>query len=931
MADSPVTIERDRELGRLESAFEGAEGGPGATILLEGPAGSGKSHLLSCAAPLAAEHGLRVLFSRGMPLGAGASFGLALDLLGELLNPSGDGGDTTPALRRLLDETQAIEDDGETAAHACFEFAQLCESAAAEQPLALLVDDVQWADPGSLAVLAAISARADVAPIVLLMAARSGESVAHPEALALLRGEPPAELLHLRELSERGVGELLEHRGIETAAEGFVGACAELTGGNPLLVTLVAGLLRESGLPAAPSSLDDIAAEGADAVAATVAPRVRRLGPLAERLTALCSVLGDEADSRRVAALAGVEVDERFAATVDGLAAAGVLAPAEPLLFTHPLVREAIYRSQPAAARGRDHREAARLLAGERADPEIIASHLLLAPPAGSEAAATLLLAASEQALRRGVPSSAVEYLARALAEPATGEDRVRVLLRIGYAEGLLGTAAAERRFRDARALSGSPTLRAEADLRLGRCLYAGGDLAGAELVFERGLAELKGDEGELTAELRACSLAAGRHAGTLGRDDARLAAVRDAPYPGATRAERALLSELAVEAGSRGGQREQVISLARRAWADGAMLTSSDCQAITISQVGAALIWSGAYEEAERVLSVTAKHAEATGARIGWATARYMRAWPRLYRGELLAAAEDAEAALRTEGWEMYGWAARAALAHARIGRAELAAAEEALRPQDDGAAGEEAVPLAMVLEARGRLAALNGDHEGALRLLEACGDLLAPQGEHQPFSQWRLRAALCLQRLGRPSEGVSLLKRELAAVSPKGSPRALGMALAGLGTVVGGEAGLEHLREANAVLADSSARLAHARTLVDLGTHLRRLDRDREAREPLREGLAAAHELGAALIGERAEAELTAAGARPRSPALRGPGALTPAERRVAKLASGGRSNREIAEELVVTPRTVRFHLSNAYRKLGIDSREKLAETLH
>lgn len=63
----------------------------------------------------------------------------------------------------------------------------------------------------------------------------------------------------------------------------------------------------------------------------------------------------------------------------------------------------------------------------------------------------------------------------------------------------------------------------------------------------------------------------------------------------------------------------------------------------------------------------------------------------------------------------------------------------------------GEEAVPLAMVLEARGRLAALNGDHEGALRLLEACGDLLAPQGEHQPFSQWRLRAALCLQRLDR------------------------------------------------------------------------------------------------------------------------------------------------------------------------------------
>ncbi|HEX5911296.1 MAG TPA: helix-turn-helix transcriptional regulator, partial [Thermoleophilaceae bacterium] len=73
-----------------------------------------------------------------------------------------------------------------------------------------------------------------------------------------------------------------------------------------------------------------------------------------------------------------------------------------------------------------------------------------------------------------------------------------------------------------------------------------------------------------------------------------------------------------------------------------------------------------------------------------------------------------------------------------------------------------------------------------------------------------------------------------------------------------------------------------------------------------------------------------LRAAGARPRRPVLRGPGALTPAERRVAELAAAGLSNRDIAERLFVTVRTVEYHLANAYKKLGIDGREKLTAAL-
>jgi DNA-binding NarL/FixJ family response regulator len=81
---------------------------------------------------------------------------------------------------------------------------------------------------------------------------------------------------------------------------------------------------------------------------------------------------------------------------------------------------------------------------------------------------------------------------------------------------------------------------------------------------------------------------------------------------------------------------------------------------------------------------------------------------------------------------------------------------------------------------------------------------------------------------------------------------------------------------------------------------------------------------------LAARAETELRATGARPRRIALRGLESLTPSERRIAELAAHGPTNREIAQALFVTPRTVEVHLTNAYRKLGISSRSQLATAL-
>jgi DNA-binding NarL/FixJ family response regulator len=168
---------------------------------------------------------------------------------------------------------------------------------------------------------------------------------------------------------------------------------------------------------------------------------------------------------------------------------------------------------------------------------------------------------------------------------------------------------------------------------------------------------------------------------------------------------------------------------------------------------------------------------------------------------------------------------------------------------------------------------------------------------------------------------------EEEAALARAFGAPSVIGRSLRLLGTLRGDE-GL--LREAVEVLEGSSARLELARALAALGGHLRRTREPTQAREPLRRALDMAAACGADGLVRDVRAELQAAGLRPRTTALGGVPSLTASERRVADLAAAGRTNREIAQELYVTPKTVEVHLSNAYRKLGIDSRRALPEAL-
>lgn len=146
----------------------------------------------------------------------------------------------------------------------------------------------------------------------------------------------------------------------------------------------------------------------------------------------------------------------------------------------------------------------------------------------------------------------------------------------------------------------------------------------------------------------------------------------------------------------------------------------------------------------------------------------------------------------------------------------------------------------------------------------------------------------------------------------------------------VKGGAGGLANLEEAVDLLESTPARLEHARALVELGAALRRANRRTDARERLHEGVEIAHRIGALALVEQANEELAATGARPRKVLQTGIETLTASERRVAQLAAQDMTNKDIAQSLFVTVKTVEVHLSSVYRKLAINSRRQLSSAL-
>ncbi len=412
-----------------------------------------------------------------------------------------------------------------------------------------------------------------------------------------------------------------------------------------------------------------------------------------------------------------------------------------------------------------------------------------------------------------------------------------------------------------------------------------------AEIRHLKAAAELGGPQPTALALAR---LTHGRPARTAGADPAELYAAarvcgskpqehdnQDLAYRAATAETAEAATALAVEALESGLDPEGF----RYALACATLVR---CERITLARA-----------HLERALS----HARSHGSVPGLVNAETWLAVAELNAGDLESAVLHATTALGGGRHTRLVSPARAALTLALIERDRVADAD----PLDDADTPE-------LLYARGRLRLARRDAQGALDDFRAVGD---------PHLPWRSASALA----GAPA---ALARSEHADAVRFGSPRAIGVALRALAAVGSAAERTQRYRDAVAVLAAGEARLEYAHALCDLGASLRRERARRDAREPLRQALDIAVRCGAAALARRAHEELAASGARPRRLAQSGRDSLTPAELRVAGLAARGLANREIAQTLFVTVKTVETELGHAYAKLGIRSRRDLAAVL-
>jgi DNA-binding CsgD family transcriptional regulator len=929
-------LEREAELATVVELIGGIGDG-GRLLAIEGPPGIGKTALLAEAKGLGQEAGLQVLSARGSELERSFSYGLVRQLFEPLLVsvPAEERAELlagAAALAAPLFEPAGLagDPDGDSSLATLHGLYWLTANLAARRPLVLVLDDMHWSDLPSLRWLAYLLPRMEGLPVLVVGGLRPEERGEDGTLLAQIVSDPMAVVIRPAPLSVEVATVFLRERLSASADETFCAACHAETGGNPLLLRELVRAIADEGLVPIEANVPRLHALAARAGSRAVSLRLSRLTAAATALARAVAVLGDDADPHQAAALA--DLDESTAAEASAaLARVDILRPQAPLGFVHPLIGTAVYETLSSLDRDAGHARAARLLAEAGAEPERVAAHLLRAPPAGDSQVVATLREAAHRAGSRGSSESAVAYLRRALAERPSPDERAKLLLELGSAETQVDGDAAIEHLQEAHELSASPVERARVALLLGRQLFLlRGDEADA--VFIEALDELSGADAELERLLEAGLITNDLFSPSLhGSALERLERVRGRPAA-ETIGEKLLLSLLAYHDARAGAPADEVVPLVRRALADGKLVRGN------VSGALFAICTVLAMADLNEVLSVyddLLAEAHRRGSVFAFAAVKVFRSQALVWRGDLAGAETDAREALAAAA--AWGASARfsghgaAFLADALMEQGKLDEAEAALARADFGGALPDSARLLYLRDSSARLRLLRGDLEGGLAEMLDAGRRFESVGSRNPaYIAWRSPAALALHQLGEQGEARRLADEELELARAWGAPRALGAALRAAGLIEGGDHGLALLEEAVQVLGDSPAKLEHARARTELGAGLRRANRRSQAREQLRQAVELATICGATQLAARAERELLATGARPRRIALSGVESLTPSERRVAELAASGPTNREIAQALFVTQRTIEVHLTSIYRKLGISSRSQLAAAL-
>jgi DNA-binding CsgD family transcriptional regulator/tetratricopeptide (TPR) repeat protein len=918
-------LERDAELVYLGSCLRDAREGRGGIVAVEGPAGIGKSMLLAAAAQLARELGLELLKARGGELEEGMAFGAVRQLLEPAVLSMG-----SAERRRLLAGPamtgacalglQAGEAPGDefAALHGLY---WLCANFAERRPLLMTVDDLQWVDGPSLSWLQYLGRRVFDLSMLVVVSVREGHPRASAPAVAGIVGDPAAGRLRLSPLGAGGVAAVVrEELGLQGSPE-FCRVCRELTGGNPLYLRQLITAAHAEGLTGSATDVAALEALAPSAVGGSVLARLARMGPDMTALARAVAVLGAGTEVAVAAELAGLtSADAELAA--DALTAAQVLAAARPLEFFHPLIAEAVYADLALGARRLAHRRAAAIVDRHGA-VDRVAAHLLGTGPAGDLWVAGRLAAAARDAADRGAPDLAAGYLRRALSEPPAAGEHPALLLRLGLAEWHAGEPDAIGHLEQALATARDPATTSAAAESLAQAYRFTGRADMGVAALQRAIAQLRDTDPWLAFSLESsCALAA------IMDDRTAQEALRSLDSLSRRMSEFAepppfLLAALANVAMRRQqpGQAQQLVD---RALAGQPYPPPLACCPTLVST----LIALERHDLLGRLCDDLLAAARRRSALQEAAAIASFAAWALYRRGELADAEAQARwAAERATG--VYLLHAVAQLVEPLIERGSLDEAAAELERVGDPLAAH-SITATTFLFARGRLHAARGRPADALRDFLECGQRSGLFGRVSVMYHWRSEAALAHVWLGNEHEAMRLAREEVDLARQFGRPGALGIALRNCGLVEGGDRGLVLLAEAVRTLEDAQSPVELARTQVEYGSALRRAGQRLPARAQLERGLDLAHHSGARRIADRARAELVAVGAKPRRDAITGRDALTASELRVARLAAEGMTNRQIAQALFITTKTVAVHLTHVYRKLGVSRRVQLSGAL-
>jgi ATP/maltotriose-dependent transcriptional regulator MalT len=934
-----LLLEREGELRALEVALEASAGSRGRLLLIEGPAGIGKSSLLDVAIASARARRLGVLKARGSPLEREFAFGVVRQLLAsspvaagcereDLL--TGDAALAAPLLAAGPDSDLGGARNEQSLFGYLHGLYWLVATLAERGPLLLSVDDAHWADEASVLFLHYLAQRLDGLEVILLVALREGEPwPGDAGPAAELRAHPDVTLLRPARLSDRAVAELVR-KALPDAPDEFCDACSAATAGNPFYLRELLTSAAADGVPPTASGARRLAGLDHRRIARSVLARLGRMPTSRRSLATAVAIAGDGVTLRDAAELAVLAHDEA-AAAADELAATDVLLAGEPLSFAHPIVREAIYADVASANRADLHLRAARLFRDRGTAPETIAAQLLGAGRHGDAWVVTALREAAREARARGAQDAAASFLRRALEEPPGPAVRPHVLHELGASSALSGDAEGGITWLTEASQELEPGVeRATAALMLAQLLLLSGQAEQAVHLLERTLSELPASEVAMRARLETYIVAAG----LMSLEARSLVGPNRAALAEATLGQdRLLLAARAMETALGETPALKAVQLAERALDGGRLLAEEGPESPAFQMAATALHFAQQLEAAHRILTEELANARMRASLIGFGCASCWRSDVNRRLGRIADAEADARAFFDVAADSVPALVpvAMASLAEALGERGELQEARSLLdRVELSPAMPGPAFYYIHLPYTRARVLLECGEREEALASLRECERLEEAWEYRTPATtQWRADAAIAL-READPIEARRLAAEELERARAFDTPLAVGVALRAAGLVAEGGRGRELLGESVAVLEPSPAHLDLARSLVELGAALRRANRRREAREPLARGMDLARRCGALALAERAHHELRATGARPRKLVLSGAESLTASELRVCELAADGLSNPEIAQQLYLTRKTVETHLGHAYRKLGISSRDRLTAAL-